>query len=334
MAMHEPALESEAGTCPRANVTSAFMASPTSIQPTTMKVRAPRHSVIYQVQLALWFSLSPVYSCGGPSPVASLPLLVTFLSLLFTSATPLAWSSPLLPHICCYPSIMPRERGKPKRGPLYYSFVARHSRPDPSQPLPPTSSPGRGQNWTETPPPSPHAQNLPPPPSEIMHDTGSFPVEEEIPPLAQQPLEAPHEPSFITRPQGRPMEQGSCLVEEEIPPSWLAEWIAKNSSPKLDEEDTPLADFDMDTTPPVEADGKIEHPMPNPHRFSDDHLQLIFDMRRSLEDQTQNQRTLSRRMDLLFDALSDVPEKTRCPTCGQKFIFTYDTDGRPGLPNF
>jgi hypothetical protein len=89
------------------------------------------------------------------------------------------------------------------------------------------------------------------------------------------------------------MEQGSCLVEEEIPPSWPAEWIAKNSSSKLDEEDTPLADFDMDTTPPVKADGKIEHPMPNPHRFSNDHLQLIFDMRRSLEDQTQNQHTLS-----------------------------------------
>jgi hypothetical protein len=43
--------------------------------------------------------------------------------------------------------------------------------------------------------------------------------------------------------------------------------------------------------------------MPNPHRFSDDHLQLIFDMRRSLEDQTQNQRTLSRRMDLIVRRL-------------------------------
>jgi hypothetical protein len=124
MAMHVNQLwSSEAGTCPRANVTSVFMVSPTSIQPTTMKVRDPRHSVIYQVQLALWFSLSPVYSCDGPSPVASLPLLGTSLSLIFTSATPLAWSSPLLPLIRCYPSIMPKERGKRKRGPLYYSFV-------------------------------------------------------------------------------------------------------------------------------------------------------------------------------------------------------------------
>jgi hypothetical protein len=167
-----------------------------------------------------------------------------------------------------------------------------------------------------------------------MYDSGSCPVEEEIPPLELQPLEAPLEPSIITRPQARPLEQGSCLVEEEIPPSWLAEWIARNSSPGLNMEETPPTDFDMDTTPLADADGKIEQPMPNPHRFSDDHLQLIFDMRRSLEDQTQNQRTLSRRMDLLFDALSDVPEKTRCPTCRQRFVFTYDTDGRSGLPNF
>jgi hypothetical protein len=176
MAMHVNQLWStEVGTRPRDNVTSAFMAPPTSIQPTSMKVRAPGHSVIYHIQLALWFSLSPMYSCCGPSPIASLPLLVTSLSLLFTSVTPLAWFSPPLPHIHCNPSTMPREHGKPKRGPLYYSFIARRSHPDPSQPSPPTNSPGRGQNWTETPPPSPHAQNLPPPLSENMHDTGSCP---------------------------------------------------------------------------------------------------------------------------------------------------------------
>jgi hypothetical protein len=67
--------------------------------------------------------------------------------------------------------------------------------------------------------------------------------------------------------------------------------------------------------------------MLNPHRLSNDHLQLIFDMRRILEEQTQNQRTLSQRMDLLFDALSDAPEKTRCLTCEQKFFFIYNTDG-------
>ena len=54
-----------------------------------------------------------------------------------------------------------------------------------------------------------------------------------------------------------------------------------------------LVDFHIDKAPLIEADGKIEHAMPNPHPFLDDHLQLIFDMQRSLEDQTQNQCTLN-----------------------------------------
>jgi len=65
--------------------------------------------------------------------------------------------------------------------------------------------------------------------------------------------------------------------------------------------------------------------MPNPRGFLEDHLQLIFDMRRRMEDQTKNQRTLNQRMDLLFDALSYVPKKTPCLTYEKRFLFTYDT---------
>jgi hypothetical protein len=148
------------------------MASPTNIFSVDMKVRAHGHSFIYQVQLALWFSRSLMHYCGGPPFVASLPLLVTFLNLLFTNTTPLAWNSPLLRHICCYHAIIPKEHGKPKRGALYYSFFMRHNHPDPSLSLPPTDSPGRGHNWTETPPPSPPTQDLPPPPSENLYDMG------------------------------------------------------------------------------------------------------------------------------------------------------------------
>ena len=95
------------------------------------------------------------------------------------------------------------------------------------------------------------------------------------------------------------------------------------------------ADFNMDTVEAdMEAEGKIEHTLPNPHRLSNDHLQLIFDMRRSLEEQTQTQCTLSRRMDLLFDALSNVPKKTPCLTYEQRLLFTYNIDGSSSLPNF
>jgi hypothetical protein len=54
MTMHANQLWSiEAGTRSQANVTLVFMALPTSIQPTAMKVRAPRNFVIYHFQLAL-----------------------------------------------------------------------------------------------------------------------------------------------------------------------------------------------------------------------------------------------------------------------------------------
>lgn len=131
-------------TCPRDNVTSYFMAPPTSIHSADMKVGAPGISIIHQVMSPLWFSWPPF---------ASLPLLATSLTLLSTCVTSLAWNSPLLARLYCHPSVIPRECGKPKRVWLYYTFVSRRNCHDPSLPLPPTSSPGRGQNWIETPPP-------------------------------------------------------------------------------------------------------------------------------------------------------------------------------------
>jgi hypothetical protein len=51
-----------------------------------------------------------------------------------------------------------------------------------------------------------------------MPDPGSCLVEEEIPPLELQPMEATPEPDINTSPQAKPLEQGGCVVEEEIPP--------------------------------------------------------------------------------------------------------------------
>jgi hypothetical protein len=75
----------------------------------------------------------------------------------------------------------------------------------------------------------------------------------------------------------------------------------------------------MEETPPTYFDavpqflheemvGNTEQPLLNPHHFLDDHLQLIFEMRRNLEDQLHNQSILSSRMDLLFDSLSGAPD--------------------------
>jgi hypothetical protein len=102
-------------------------------------------------------------------------------------------------------------------------------------------------------------------------------------------------------------------VEEEIPPSWQME----NQSTTMD------ADLEMD----VEL--MEEPPQLTPLQLSDEHLQLIFEMRQKLDDQAHIQRILGQRMDLLFDAMTEAPTNKRCPTCGQKFVPAYNTHGSP-----
>jgi hypothetical protein len=216
------------------SVTSAFMAPPTSIHLASMKVRAPGHSIIHHS------GSSSMYSCCGHSPMASLPLLVTSLSLLLTSANPLAWFSPPFLQIHSNPSTMPRECGKLKRGPLYYNFIVRATLTPHIYPLQP--APPEGAKF---------GLRLPLPP--LMPRTCLHPFMK----LCMILEAARWRKKFIIlscshwKPHSslaRPLEHGSCLVEEEIPLSSLVEWIARNSTPGLDMEETPPTDFDMDTT--------------------------------------------------------------------------------------
>jgi hypothetical protein len=117
------------------------------------------------------------------------------------------------------------------------------------------------------------------------------------------------------------MAPGGCVVEEEIPPSWLKNWTAWN---------VPSTEFDATTTQHEATVVSTKQVSLNPHCFSKDHLQLIFEMRRNLEDQLYNQSILSRRMDLMFDSLSSAPTQQRCPTCSELFVFTYSHDGGSG----
>jgi hypothetical protein len=153
-------------------------------------------------------------------------------------------------------------------------------------------------------------------------------LEEETPMLDFHPQTTPPKTRIVTHFQGDSQIQGGntggdtsdCIVEEEIPPSWQVTQNTPNNA-ALEEAPPENADEDMD----------LEQPLLTPHRFSDDHLQIIFDMRRTLDDQMHNQRILGQRMDLLFDALTDAPDKKRCPTCGQKFVPAYNTHGQSGL---
>jgi hypothetical protein len=112
--------------------------------------------------------------------------------------------SPLVLEHCLYFTIslcfvyaMPHERGKPKRGSAYYSFVAqhRHSIPSLSLSLPPNpftsyvGQPHSNQNW--------------------HHDA-------QLPLGNMDPMPQNFDP-VIT--------QGGCPIEEEIPPSWMEDII-------------------------------------------------------------------------------------------------------------
>jgi hypothetical protein len=93
---------------------------------------------------------------------------------------------------------------------------------------------------------------------------------------------------------------GSCMVEEEIPPSWQVE----------------------EHTMSIGEDKEAEPPLLCANRLLEEHLQLIFEIRQKQDDQLHSQAHPRQRMDILFDALVDAPVRTRCPTCGQKFIPT------------
>jgi hypothetical protein len=251
-------------------------------------------------------------------------ILVWLLVFLSSPGFSPFWCSPhiwAIIFILAFP--MSRERGKPKHGPTYYSFVARHRRPSPSSTL--------------TLPPIPSIRPVGPPLSDqnwVDEDNAMTYVEEEIPLVPPQaPLdslllsasdlqEPPHNSGRLPQSVDPVSEMVGCPIEEETPPAWLEERI-------------------MATTQFVNAPQPVaasEPETPNTHRFSEEHLQLIFEMRRDMADQLHRQDILSRRLDALFDSLSSEPAKRRCPTCCQPYIFTParphspSVDGNPGSP--
>jgi hypothetical protein len=69
------------------------------------------------------------------------------------------------------------------------------------------------------------------------------------------------------------------------------------------------------------------HPAPDSYRLTDDHLVLIFEMRRDLAEQQHRQSFFNKRLDTLYDSLSSEPKKSHCPTCCHPFTFRLRQDG-------
>jgi hypothetical protein len=117
------------GTCTRLAVTSTFMALAHVNSPGTMKACALERSPIPSLPCARLF-LDFLFALCSTVP---------WLSHFIFSLRSIVWPPTVIPPLFIQPNphlnahTMPRERGKSRRGPLYYNALTRHNRLPPSQ---------------------------------------------------------------------------------------------------------------------------------------------------------------------------------------------------------
>jgi hypothetical protein len=185
---------------------------------------------------------------------------------------------------------MPRERGKPKRGPLYYNYVARQRRLHHFSQFPPTPLDRHDREGEE-------------PPMAI--------VEEEIPSVSVQ-IPPPSLLYIVPDPQD-PSPLTGCSAPDTVATSdWATCIIEEEISQEIRHEET--------LPPPSTA---LDQGPCSTCSLSPEHLDLIFDMRRDMQEQLHRHTLLNNRLDLLFDSLSRNARPTKVPNLhAQPFIFT------------
>lgn len=131
--------------------------------------------------------------------------------------------------------------------------------------------------------------------------------------------------------------EGGCIVEEEIPPSWQLSKDGEDTAEVGVEEgndDTDKGNDGAEDTGKIVEEGNDGADDGSHHTFhlATEHLELLFDIRQPQDKQEHGQRTIHRRLDMLFEALSDAPSQAQCPTCKQKFVSAYIVYGCLGSP--
>jgi hypothetical protein len=291
------------------NITSTFMAPQTVISLVIIQVISWCGSYLLCFPLALHFP--PAISVRGSQ------ISINFLSpasIFFLNSSPSGVEA------------MPHERGKPKRGSIYYSLVGRHRHTGPPSlsPNPGSSSvshPYSDQSWRDDAQPTP--QLLDP---ELNY--GGCIVEEEIPPNWEEDITEQTTPTRTALPLNYPdIAMGGCVVEEEIPPQKQDDFMQGAVPISVDRTMKPSGLIGMTVgqggDPSEAAYGEPTHPalashdFPSPHRLTEDHLNLIFEMRRDMADQLHSHVPS---VDVWICCLIPCQASLRrvtCPTCCQ-----------------
>jgi hypothetical protein len=171
-------------------------------------------------------------------------------------------------------SVMPREWGKPKRGPSWYCYAARQRC---LCELAWASSTALIQRNKEPKmPPMAYVEE------EILEEPIMVPPDSLLY-MVPDPHDRPNT-SLTTMDTVAALEGATCIVQEEIP------WTDRPTEPPL-----PTSDMDRDSSSPWTF-------------WHREHLELIFEMRRDMMEQLHRHTLLSSRIDMLFDAFSSASQ--------------------------
>jgi hypothetical protein len=118
----------------------------------------------------------------------------------------------------------------------------------------------------------------------------------------------------------------ACPVEEELPERIAAPQTQRTTPgyKKMEAEEALSecpADMQKQRTTPGQKDAEVERKSPpSPPFLHPEHLNLIFEVRSLVEDQIFRVVRVSQRLDMLYAAYSKATPRRQCPTCAQPFV--------------
>ena len=179
-------------------------------------------------------------------------------------------------------------------------------------------------------------------------------VEEEI---SEEPIQVPSESLLFTVPEDLQfpnintnstnaqdsMEGTTDIIEEELSEEFLHKAPSVSIQDKINKVEEEIEKVKEEVIGNVEENHPVLPPPPLtvipefnptlPPLFNPKKLELIFDLRSHMTYQLHHDTITSHRINILFDAFSNAPEKQRSPTCVSPFMLQPSDDPLTGTPN-